>query len=104
MRQVIFAPDAAYDPICKLTSMHGVQTNGPQHANVRRVQLGEAYGSDARRNVGFDDAQGIRPLFKRTNVHRYVRPSRSSKAFDKHRDTRIAVAEQNITASKYRSE
>jgi hypothetical protein len=71
---------------------------------MQRVQLGESYRSDARRNVGFDDAQGIRSLFERTHVHRYVRPSRPCNGLDERRDTRIAIAEQNITAIKYRGE
>ena len=104
MRQVISAPDSAYDPIGKAASMHLVQANGPQHADMQRVQLGEPYRPDARRDVGFDDAQGIWPILKRTHVHRHVRPSRSCKAFDESRDTRITVTEQNITAIKYRGE
>ena len=66
MRQVIFAPDSAYDPIGKLASIHVVQANGPQHANMQRSQLGEPYRPDARGNVGFDNARRVRPLFKRT--------------------------------------
>ena len=104
MREVIFAADSVYDPIGKPASIHVVQANGPQHANMQRLQLGEPYRSDARRKVGFDDARRIRPLFKRTDVHRYVRPSRPCNAFDERRDSRVAVAEQNITGIKYPGE
>src|SRR6266566_1121668 len=104
MRQVIFAPDPVYYPIGKPASIHVVQTNGPQHANMQRFQLGETYRSYARRNVGFDDARRIRPLFKRAHVHRYMRPSRPGNAFDERRDTRVAVAEQNITGIEYSGE
>jgi len=104
MREVIFVPDSVYHPIGKPMSLDVVQANGPQDANMHGVQLGEPYRSDARRNVGFDDAPGIRPLFERTHVHRYVRPSRPCNAFDERRDTRIAVAEQNVTGIKYAGE
>ena len=104
MRQVVFAPDSVYDPIGKPASIHIVQANGPQHAYLQRLQLGEPYRSDARRNVGFDDARWIRPLVKRADVHRYMRPSRLCNAFDERRDTRVAVAEQNITGIKYPGE
>lgn len=104
MRQIIFAPDSAYDPIGEPASLHVVQANGPQHANMQRSQLRESYRSDARCNVGFDDARGIRPLFERTHVHRHVRPSRPCNALDERRDTCVAVAEQNITGIKYPGE
>ena len=104
MRKIIFAPDSVYDPIGKPASIRVVQTNGPQHANMQRCQLGKPYRSDARRNIGFDDARGIRPLFEWTHVYRYVRPGRPCNAFDERRDTRIAVAEQNVTGIKYAGE
>src|SRR5258707_5735728 len=104
MRHVISAPISADAQIGRAVSMHVVQTNGPQHADTQRVQLGEPYRSDARRDVGFDDAQGIWPLFKRAYVHRYVRPSRPCKALDERCDARIAAAEENIAATEYRGE
>jgi hypothetical protein len=54
--------------------------------------------------IGFDDARRLRALFKRTDVHRHVRPRRLGNAFDESRDTRVTVAEQNIAGIKYGGE
>jgi len=53
---VIFAPDSAYDPFGEAGSVLLVQPSRPQHPDMQSLQLREAYRSDARRNVGFDDA------------------------------------------------
>ena len=39
MRKVIFAPDSVCDTIGKATSVHIVQANGPQDANMQGVQV-----------------------------------------------------------------
>src|SRR5882762_9742914 len=56
MRQVVFAPDPAYDPFGEAGSILFVQPGRPQHPDMQYLQLREAYRSDATRNVGFDDA------------------------------------------------
>src|SRR5205807_5016999 len=55
MRQVVFAPDSAYDPFGEAGSILFVQPDRPQHPDMQSLQLREAYRSDARRNIGFDD-------------------------------------------------
>ena len=66
------------------------------------VQLGEPYRSDARGHVGFDDAYGIRPIFKGTDIHRHVRPPRPCNTADESSDARIAVSEQNVASVESR--
>src|SRR6267154_1696659 len=101
MLKIIFAANLAYDPSGEAVSSRIVQANGPQHADILTLQLREPYRSDARRDVGFDDAARVRPLLQRAHVHRYVGPRRACNALDQRRGPRIALGEQDIAVTKH---
>lgn len=104
MPQVILAPDSAHYPIDKTGSVNVVHAYGPQHTNPQSVQVGKADRTYAGRHVGFDDAPGVRPIVKRSHIHRHVRPRRLRNASDDRSDTRITVAKPNIAAIECRRE
>jgi len=104
MGKVVFVADSAHDPVREPASVGLVQARRPQYAQTLPFELGERHRSDAPGNVRLDDAAGIRPLFKGTDVHRDVRPGRPGDASHQRRHAGVALREQDIAMPQHRGE
>jgi hypothetical protein len=104
VRQIVFGSDAADHAVSEQVSFRLVQRGGPQYADPQRVQLGKPDRPDARRDVGFDDAERICRLLQRANVHRDMRPYGSGHVPHQRRAAGIGVGEKHISPIQHRGE